>query len=137
MSRRFLLGCGIFTGLAFCTQVFAAEGKIDMTGCYSSPIRLIQQCDGITAGNYDLTGMMPGQEGTPIYRLSGRCLGQFNVIKGGQNESGSCQFWNADGDKIFSVYERKDDPARTEGTWRVVQATGKLEGMTWEANSCL
>jgi hypothetical protein len=60
---------------------------------------VIQQGDGITAGSYDLTGMMPGQEGTPLYMLSGRCLGQFSIINGNYSETGSCQFSNAAGDK--------------------------------------
>jgi len=51
---------------------------------------------------------------------------------GDYNETGSCQFWNANGDKIFGLYSRKGDPAKAEGTWHVVQATGKLEGMTSE-----
>jgi hypothetical protein len=64
--------------------------------------------------------------------MSGRCLGQFTLINGDYNETGSCQFWNANGDKIFGLYSRKGDPAKAEGTWHVVQATGKLEGMTSE-----
>ena len=67
-------------GLAFSTQVFAAEGKFDMRSCYSGPSNVVQQGDGITAGSYDVTAMMPGQEGTPYYNMSGRCLGQFTII---------------------------------------------------------
>jgi hypothetical protein len=133
MSRRvLLLGCGIFAGLSFCTQAFAADGKFDMRSCYSGPSYVLQQGDGIIAGSYDVTAMMPGQEGTPYYNMSGRCLGQFTSIKGEWDESGSCQFWNAGGDKIFGVYTRKGDPAKAEGNWHVVQGTGKLEGMTSE-----
>ena len=52
MSRRvLLLGCGIFAGLCFCTQVLAAEGKFDNRSCYSGPANVIQQGDGITAGS--------------------------------------------------------------------------------------
>jgi hypothetical protein len=76
--------------------------------------------------------MMPGKEGTPFYMLSGRCLGQFTIINGDYSETGSCQFWNAAGDKVFGVYARKGDPAKAEGTWHVVQGTGKFEGMTSE-----
>jgi hypothetical protein len=130
MSRIVLLGCGSLAGLAFCAQVFAAEGKYDGKSCYSGPVHIIQQGDGITAGSYEGIGMSPGQEGTPYYNMSGRCLGQFTLINGDYNESGSCQFWNANGDKMFGVYSRKGDPAKAEGTWHVVQATGKLEGMT-------
>ena len=64
--------------------------------------------------------------------LSGRCLGQFSIINGDYSENGSCQFWNAAGDKMFGVYARKGDPAKAEGTWHVVQGTGKLEGITLE-----
>jgi len=59
----------------------------------------------------------------------GLCLGQFTNINGDYSENGSYQLWNANGDKIFSVYSRKGDPAKAEGTWHTVQATGKLEGM--------
>jgi hypothetical protein len=43
MSHKVLLGCGIFAGLAFCTQACAAEAKYDMTSCYSGPSHVIQQ----------------------------------------------------------------------------------------------
>ena len=132
MSRRVLLGCGIFAGLIVCTHAFAAEGKFDMRSCYSGPANVIQQGDGITAASYDVTAMMPGQEGTPYYNMSGRCLGQFTLINGDYSETGSCQYWNAGGDKIFGVYTRKGDPAKAEGSWHVVQGTGKLEGITSE-----
>ena len=134
MSHTALLGCGIIAGLAFCTQAFAAEGKFDHMSCYAGPSHVIQQGDGIIAGSYDSTAMMPGQEGTPYYNLSGRCLGQFTIINGDYSESGSCQYWNAAGDKIFGVYARKGDVAKAEGTWRVVQGTGKFEGITSEGN---
>src|SRR5215831_16213563 len=134
MSHRVLLGCGMLAGLAFCTQVCAAEGKIDMISCYSGPSQVIQQGEGIIAGSYDVTAMTPGQEGTPYHNMSGRCVGQFTIINGEYGESGSCQYWNAAGDKIFGVYARKGDPEKAEGTWHVVQGTGKFEGMTSEAN---
>ena len=132
MSHRVLLGCGMLAGMAFCTQVCAAEFKYDTTSCYSGPGQIIQQGEGIIAGSYDATAMAPGQEGTPFYQMSGRCLGQFTNINGDYNENGSCQFWNAAGDKIFGVYTRKGDPAKAEGTWHVVQGTGKFEGMISE-----
>jgi hypothetical protein len=91
MSHRGLLGCGMFAGLAFCTQSFAAEGKFDHMTCYAGPSHILQQGDGIIAGSYDSTAMMPGQEGTPYYNMSGRCLGQFTIINGDYSESGSCR----------------------------------------------
>ena len=63
MSRRVLLGCGIFAGMSFCTLVFAAEGKYEGISCFSGPAEIIQQGDGITAGSYASTAMIPGQEG--------------------------------------------------------------------------
>ena len=115
MSHRVLVGCGMLAGLAFCTELCAAEGKFDMTSCYSGVSHVIQQGEGIIAGSYDVTAMMPGQEGTPYHNMSGRCLGQFNIINGDFSDNGSCQFWNAAGDKIFGVYIRKGDPARRAG----------------------
>ena len=126
-----LRALAILPALAMClpTLAFAAEGKYDMTSCYSGPGHIIQQGDAIMAASYDSTAMMPGQEGTPYHNMSGRCVGQFTIINGDYNENGSCQFWNAAGDKIFGVYARKGDPAKAEGTWRVVQGTGKFAGM--------
>jgi hypothetical protein len=132
MSYGTLLGYGIIAGLAFCTQAFAAEGKYDMTSCYAGQAHIMQQGEGITAGSYDVVGMMPGQEGTPYRNLSGRCVGQFTSIGGDYNETGSCQFWDAASDKLFGVYVRKGDPAKAAGTWHLVQGTGKFEGMTDE-----
>jgi hypothetical protein len=60
--------------------------------------------------------MMPGQEGAPYYNMSGRCVGQFTLINGDYNESGSYQFWNVAGDTILGVYARKGDPAKAVGT---------------------
>jgi hypothetical protein len=54
-----------------------------------------------------------GQEGTPFYQMSGRCVGQFSIINGDYNENGGCQYWNAAADKIFGVYTRKGDPVPT------------------------
>jgi hypothetical protein len=116
----------------FCTQACAAEGKYDMTSCYAGQSHVVQQGEGITAGSYDVSAMMPGQEATPMYRMSGRCLGQFTLINDDYSETGSCQFCNADGDKMFGVYARQRDPAKAEGTWHAVQATGKFEEMTDE-----
>lgn len=133
MSHRALVGCCMVAGMAFCTQVCAAEGKIDQTSCYSGPSHVIQQGEGIMAGSYDATAMTLAQEGSPYHNMTGRCLGQFTIISGEYSETGSCQYWNAAGDKILGVYSRKGDPAKAEGTWHVVQGTGKFEGMTSEA----
>ena len=135
MSHRALLSYGIIAGLAFCTQAIAAEGKYDMTSCFVGQAHVIQQGECIRAGSYDVVGMMPGQEGTPYRNLSGRCVGQFTIINGERSETGSCQYWDAAGDKIFGVYARKGDQATAEGTWHVVQGTGKFEGMTSEGKT--
>jgi hypothetical protein len=65
--------------------------------------------------------------------LSGRCVGAFTLINSDYNENGSCEFWNADGDKVLGVYARKGDPAKAEGTWHVVHGTGKFAGMTGDS----
>src|SRR5206468_1870090 len=51
MSHKSLLGCGIAAGLAFCTQVRAAEGKFDNLSCYAGQAHVMQQGEGITAGS--------------------------------------------------------------------------------------
>jgi hypothetical protein len=126
------LRCGIFAGLSFCTQVFAAEGKYDQQSCYSGPMHFLQHDEGMTAGSYEGIGRMPGTEGTPFVLNSGRCLGSFTIIGGDYSEAGSCEFWNAAGDKYFGVYSRKGDPAKAEGIWHVVHGTGKFAGMSME-----
>ena len=132
MSQKVLAAYSLFAGLAVCTQVCAAEGKYDQQSCYSGPMHFLQHADGMIAGSYEGIGRMPGTQGTPFVLNSGRCLGSFTVIKGEVNESGSCEFWNAAGDKYFGVYSRKGDPAKAEGTWHVVNGTGKFAGMSME-----
>jgi hypothetical protein len=122
----------MIAGLTFCTQVCAAEGKYDQTSCYAGPSHVIQQGDGIIAGSYDSTSMMPGQEGTPFHQLSGHCVGHFTIINVELNENGNCQWWNANGDKLFGAYTRSGDPVKAEGTAHSVQGTGKFEGITFE-----
>jgi len=82
------------------------------------------------AGSYEGIGIAPGIEGTPFHMMSARCVGAFTLISNDYNENGSCEFWDAAGDKILGVYARKGDPAKAEGTWHVVHGTGKFAGMT-------
>jgi hypothetical protein len=114
-------------------SAFAADYKFDQASCYSGPAHLIQHSDGIIAGSYEGTGMLRGTEGAPFSMLSGRCVGAFTLINSDYNENGSCEFWNADGDKVLGVYARKGDPAKAEGTWHVVHGTGKFAGMTGDS----
>ena len=122
----------LLAGLAFCTQFRAAEGKLDQTSCYSGPSHVLQHADGFVSGSYGGTGMAPGTEGTPFFMMSGRCVGSFTIVSGDYNESGGCEFQNAAGDKFFSIYSRKGDPAKAEGTWHLVHGTGKFAGMSME-----
>jgi hypothetical protein len=133
MSHKVLLASSsLLAGLAFCTQVCAAEGKFDWQSCYSGASHVLQHADGMVSGSYDATAMSPGTEGTPMYMLSGRCVGYFTIINGDYNESGGCEYQNAAGDKYFGVYARKGDPAKAEGTWHVVHGTGKFAGISME-----
>ena len=113
-------------------SAYAADFKLDEVSCYSGPANCIQHADGFMAGSYEGTAMMRGTEGTPFQMMSGRCLGAFTLINGDWNENGSCEIWNATGDKIFFVYARKGDPAKAEGTWQDVHGTGKFAGITGE-----
>jgi hypothetical protein len=141
MSPRMLAAYSLFAGLAFCSQVYAADGKFDQQSCYAGPVHLIQHADGIVSASYEVTGMSPGTEGSPFAMLSGRCVGSFMIINGEYSEGGGCEYWNAAGDKFFGVYARKGDPAKAEGTWHVVHGTGKFAGMTvdgkWMPNGTL
>jgi hypothetical protein len=115
---------------ALCGPASATDFKFDQVSCYSGPAHLIQHADGMMAASYEGIGMAPGTEGTPFHMMSARCVGVFTLINGEVNDNGSCEFWNAAGDKVFGVYARKGDPAKAEGTWHVVHGTGKLAGMT-------
>jgi hypothetical protein len=106
--------------------------KYDGQSCYAGPAHLIQHADGMVAGSYDVTGMTPGTEGTPLSMISGRCVGSFTIVAGDYNETGSCEYWNAAGDKYLGIYARNGDPAKAEGTWHVVHGTGKFAGMSME-----
>ena len=132
MSRMTLVFSGILLASAFSTQVFAAEVKIDQQTCYTGPSQIIQHADGILSGSYAVVGSSPGMEGTPFRMMSGRCLGAFSDVSGVHDENGSCEFVNAGGDKYFIVYSRKGDPAKTEGTYRVVHGTGKFADISGE-----
>ena len=126
--KRQLMTIGCIVGLA--GSAYAADVKFDHLSCYSGPAHLIQHADGIMAGSYESIAMAPGDEGSPFHMMSGRCVGAFTLINGDWNENGSCEYWNAAGDKLFGVYARKGDPAKAEGTWHSVHGTGKFAGMT-------
>ncbi len=132
MSHKVRVASSLLAGLAFCMPVCAAEGKFDQQSCYSGSSHVLQHADGFVSGSYDATGVTPGKEGTPFFMLSGRCVGSFTVANGDYNESGACEYQNAAGDKFFGIYARKGDPAKTEGTWHVVNGTGKFAGMSME-----
>jgi len=126
MSPIALVFSGALLASAFSTQAFAAEVKFDQQTCYTGPAHLIQHADGMVSGSYAVIGTSPGTEGTPFRMMSGQCLGAFSDVSGQHDENGSCEFVDAAGDKFFGVYSRKGDPAKAEGTWRVVHGTGKF-----------
>ena len=130
MSRIALVFSGALLASAFSTQAFAAEVKFDQQTCYTGPAHLIQHADGMVSGSYAVIGTSPGTEGTPFRMMSGQCLGAFSDVSGQHDENGSCEFVDAAGDKFFGVYSRKGDPAKAEGTWRVVHGTGKFADMS-------
>lgn len=130
MSRMTLMFSGILLASAFSTQVFSAEVKTDGQTCYTGSINLIQHADGILSASYAVVGSSPGTEGSPFRMMSARCLGAFSNVNGAHDENGSCEFVDTAGDKYFLVYSRKGDPAKAEGTWRVVHGTGKFADMS-------
>ena len=113
---------------ALSTQGFAEEVKYDVQNCFAGPIQITQE-EGLLAGSYAVLGIAPGN-GTTLERSSGRCLGAFSIIDGQLDENGTCEWVNATGDKAFSVYARKGDPAKAEGTYHFVKGTGKFAGIT-------
>lgn len=130
MSRLTLMFSGVLLASAFSTQVFSAEVKIDGQTCYTGPIQLIQHAEGILSASYAVVGSSPGTEGTPFRMMTARCLGAFSSVSGAHDENGSCELADPAGDKYFVVYSRKGDPAKVEGTWRVVHGTGKFADMS-------
>jgi hypothetical protein len=129
MPRTMLLVSSAVLASAFLTQAFAEEVKYDVQNCFAGPIQITQE-EGLVAGSYAVLGMAPGKEGTALDRMSGRCLGAFSIIDGQLDDNGTCEWVNATGDKAFSVYARKGDPAKAEGTYRFVKGTGKYAGIT-------
>jgi len=107
-------------------QVMYVPGEV----CYAGPAHLIQHADGLLFGSYAVIGTSPGTEGTPFRMMSGQCLGAFSDVSGQHDENGSCEFVDAAGDKYFGVYSRKGDPAKAEGTWRIIHGTGKFADMS-------
>ena len=68
----------------------------------------------------------------PSCTRSAAPVGSYTIIIGDYNETDSCEYWNAAGDKIFSIYARKGDPTKAEGAWHVVHGTGKFAGISME-----
>jgi hypothetical protein len=131
MSYKTLLVSSVFAGLAFSTQVFAAEIKYDNQGCYVGQVHLIQHADGFVSGSFDVGNMrLPDQYGNPM--TSGHCVGTFMVISGEPEVNGTCEFADAAGDKQFLAFARKGDPAKVEGTGRWLHGTGKYAGISGE-----
>jgi hypothetical protein len=129
MSRTMLLVSTALLASPFLTQALAEEVKYDVQNCYAGPAQVTQE-EGLVAGSYAVLIMSPGKEGTLLERASGRCLGAFSIIDGKLDDNGTCEWVNATGDKLFSVYARKGDPATAEGTYRFVKGTGKMVGVT-------
>jgi hypothetical protein len=129
--KRQLMTIACILGLA--GSAYAADFKFDQVTCYSGPTHFIQHANGIIAGSFEAIGGVPGTEGTPMYMMSGRCVGAFTLINGEVNDNGSCEYWNAAGDKYFGVFARKGDPAKAEGTWHFVNGTGKFAGITGDS----
>ena len=128
MSRTMLLVSSALLVSPFLTQAVAEEVKYDVQNCYAGPIQ-VTQADGLMAGSYAGSIMGPVNEST-LEKMSGRCLGAFSIIDGQLDENGTCEWVNATGDKLFSVYARKGDPAKAEGTYHFVKGTGKFAGVT-------
>ncbi len=132
MSRITLLVSSALLAYASSMQVFASEVKYDGQSCYAGPIQLIQHADGFVAGSYAIVGMSPGWEGSPLKMISSHCLGAFSIVSGQYDENGTCEFVDADGDKMFNTYGRKGDPVKAVGTVQFVHGTGKFAGITGE-----
>jgi hypothetical protein len=112
---------------AYLTQASAEEVKYDVQNCYAS-VAQVTQADGLMAGSYTASVIGGINEG-PLEKMSGRCLGAFSIVDGQLNENGTCEWVNATGDKLFSVYARKGDPAKDEGSYHYVKGTGKFAGV--------
>jgi hypothetical protein len=132
MPYRTMLISSAFILSVLSAQAIAKEGKFEERTCYAIATHIIQHADGVMSASYDAVGMTPSTENSPLRTMSSRCLGSFTEINGDHNENGSCEFVNASGDKVFLVYARKGDPAKTEGTWHFVHGTGKFSHVSGE-----
>jgi hypothetical protein len=99
---------------------FGADFKYDNTFCFTSKATEVIEVGGFKAGNFETHGIRMGSEGDPFRAMAQRCVGQFTIINGEQEDNVRCEAANAAGDKVFGVATRKFDPTKPGGEGRAV-----------------
>lgn len=108
-----------------------AQQPYEHRTCYTGPHHVISHSAEAMGGGYELSGMVLAEPSDPLHNAAGVCIGAWTLVNGQYQENGSCEYKLPSGDRIFGVYSRKNqDP----GEWKVVSATGKLQGLTHSGN---
>lgn len=104
----------------------AKEGSFEGMTCFAGSRQILADVKGSFGAGYDLIGTAVRKEGELGHQASERCLGVFVAVGKEANDNGSCVASDADGDRYFVVYSRKN---QEPGVWRATGGTGKYEGI--------
>lgn len=133
VSRLVVAGLG---SVVMAQSAFSAmptkEGAAQFMGCVAGPMQLMTDVKGAMGGSYEVIGTPMAKPGELFHLTSMRCLGSFVRIGKEITDTGSCTAVDADGDKMFTVYSRKNSE---KNSWKVVAGTGKYEGMSAEGTT--
>lgn len=108
-----------------------AQQKYEHRSCYTGPHQVINHSKDVLGGGYSLNGMVVAEPNDPLHNASGLCIGAWTLISGQYDETGSCEYTLPSGDRVFGVYSRRN---QEPGLWKVVSATGKLQGLWHQGN---
>lgn len=104
------------------------DGRYDINAYCSGPAQLLTPIKDQMGGSYSIRCMAHADPGTIFHAVTAHCNGAFHQVGDAYYEAGSCEFFDAAGDKFFGVYEKKGQQAN--GTWKVTGGSGKYAGMT-------
>jgi hypothetical protein len=120
--------------IALCTLAAAAlpavaqparEGAIDMSFCFGGPTHAVNVSQGVSFGNYTLTGGSQSADKT-FHALGMECIGTFEYKQGAPQHRGYCVWQDGGGDKIYGVDSRSP---QTGYVWEFLGGTGKFQGI--------
>jgi len=133
--KQIRIGIIATLALAFISSPLVAapkEGSYKSDGCFHGQHFMTAHSKDAMGGSYTgISSQSASGEGDFWRNTVGRCNGAWTLIMGEVNESGTCEYTDAAGDKFFGIYTRKNQ----DGTWKVLGGTGKYDGIestgTW------